>query len=78
MHKDDEIEIVVDRAKIVSLLTALQMRKFTREQTSELQRLLVKERNRAIEKGIADLDIVLGYYLEGLNGYVEGRYYPRE
>lgn len=78
MQKHDEINIIVDRAKIVSLLTALQMRKLTREQTFELEGLLLKERNRAIEKGINDMDIILGYYLVGLNGYVEGGYYPRE
>jgi hypothetical protein len=78
VQKHDEINIVVDRAKIVSLLTALQMRKLTREQTFELEGLLLKERNRAIEKGITDMDIILGYYLVGLNGYVEGGYYPRE
>lgn len=78
MQKNDEINIIVDRAKIVSLLTALQMRKLTREQTFELEGLLLKERNRAIEKGITDMDIILGYYLVGLNGYVEGGYYPRE
>ena len=78
MQKHDEINIIVDRAKIVSLLTALQMRKLTREQTFELEGLLLKERNRAIEKGITDTDIILGYYLVGLNGYVEGGYYPRE
>lgn len=78
MQKHDEINIIVDRAKIVSLLTALQMRKLTREQTFELEDLLLKERNRAIEKGITDMDIILGYYLVGLNGYVEGGYYPRE
>jgi hypothetical protein len=78
VQKHDEINIIVDRAKIVSLLTALQMRKLTREQTFELEGLLLKERNRAIEKGITDMDIILGYYLVGLNGYVEGGYYPRE
>jgi hypothetical protein len=78
MQKHDEINIIVDRAKIVSLLTALQMRKLTREQTFELEGLLLKERNRAIEKGINDMDIILGCYLVGLNGYVEGGYYPRE
>jgi hypothetical protein len=78
VQKHDEINIIVDRAKIVSLLTALQMRKLTREQTLELEGLLLKERNRAIEKGITDMDIILGYYLVGLNGYVEGGYYPRE
>ena len=54
------------------------MRKLTREQTFELEVLLLKERNRAIEKEITDMDIILGYYLVGLNGYVEGGYYPRE
>ena len=78
MQKHDEINIIVDRAKIVSLLTALQMRKLTREQAFELEVLLLKERNRAIEKGITDMDIILGYYLVGLNGYVKGGYYPRE
>jgi hypothetical protein len=78
VQKHDEINIIVDRAKIVSLLTALQMRKLTREQTFELEGLLLKERNRAIEKGITDMDIILGYYLVGLNGYVEGGYFPRE
>jgi hypothetical protein len=78
VQKHDEINIIVDRAKIVSLLTALQMRKLTLEQTFELEGLLLKERNRAIEKGITDMDIILGYYLVGLNGYVEGGYYPRE
>ena len=78
MQKHNEINIIVDRAKIVSLLTALQMRKLTREQTFELEGLLLKERNRAIEKGITDMDIILGYYLVGLNGYVQGGYYPRE
>jgi hypothetical protein len=78
VQKHDEINIIVDRAKIVSLLTALQMRRLTREQTFELEGLLLKERNRAIEKGITDMDIILGYYLVGLNGYVEGGYFPRE
>ena len=78
MQKHDEVNIVADRAKIVSLLTALQMRKLTLEQSFELQRLLLKERNRSIQKGFADLDKILGYYLVGLNGYVEGGYYPRE
>ena len=78
MQKHDEINIIVDRAKIVSLLTALQMRELTREQTFELEGLLLNERNRAIEKGITDMDIILGYYLVGLNGYVEGGYHPRE
>jgi hypothetical protein len=61
-----------------NILTALQMRKLTREQASELEGLIVKERNREIQKGNDDLDIVLGYYLVGLNGYVEGRYYLKE
>ena len=74
----DKTAIIVDRAKIVSLLAALQMRKLTIEQAIELERLIVKERNRAIQNGITDLDIILGYYLVGLNGYVEGAYYPRE
>ena len=71
MQNQDEvnINIVVDRAKIVSFLTALQMRKLTVEQALELERLMVKERNRAIQNGIVDLDIILGYYLAGLNGY---------
>jgi hypothetical protein len=72
----DKTAIIVDRAKIVSLLAALQMRKLTIEQAIELERLIVKERDRAIQNGITDLDIILGYYLVGLNGYVEGGYYP--
>jgi hypothetical protein len=76
--KPEEVNIIVDRAKIVSLLTALQMRKLTLKQSSELEKLLTKERNRAIQNGVTDLDIILGYYLIGLNGYVEGRYYTRE
>jgi hypothetical protein len=67
VQKHDEINIIVDRAKIVSLLTALQMRKLTREQTFELEGLLLKERNRAIEKGITDMDIILGYYVLGFD-----------
>jgi hypothetical protein len=63
MLKPEEINIIVDRAKIVSLLTAIQMRKFTLKQSSELERLLTKERNRAIQNGVTDLDIILGYYL---------------
>jgi hypothetical protein len=63
MLKPKEINIIVDRAKIVSLLTAIQMRKFTLKQSSELERLLTKERNRAIQNGVTDLDIILGYYL---------------
>jgi hypothetical protein len=78
MLKPEEINIIVDRAKIVSLLTAIQMRKLTLKQSSELERLLTKERNRAIQNGVTDLDIILGYYLIGLDGYVEGCYYPRE
>jgi hypothetical protein len=78
MQKHEEVNILVDRAKIVSFLTALQMRKLTLEQAIELEELMVKERNRAIQNGINDLDIVLGHYLIGLNGYVEGKYYPRE
>jgi hypothetical protein len=38
--------------------------------------MLTKE--RAIQNGVIDLDIILGYYLIGLNGYVEGCYYPGE
>jgi hypothetical protein len=78
MQKPEEVNIIVDRAKIVSLLTAFQMRKLTLKQSSELERLLTKERDRAIRNGVTDLDIILGYYLIGLNGYVDGCYYPRE
>jgi hypothetical protein len=78
MQKPEEVNIIVDRAKIVSLLTAFQMRKLTLKQSSELERLLTKERDRAIKNGVTDLDIILGYYLIGLNGYVDGSYYPRE
>ena len=78
MQKIEEVNIIVDRAKIVSLLTALQKRKLTLGQSFELERLLTKERNRAIQNGDTDLDVILGYYLIGLNGYVEGCYYPRE
>ena len=78
MQKSEEFNIIVDRAKIVSLLTAFQMRKLTLKQSSELERLLTKERDRAIQNGVTDLDIILGYYLIGLNGYVDGCYYPRE
>lgn len=78
MQKPEEVNIIVDRAKIVSLLTAFQMRKLTLKQSSELERLLTKERDRAIKNGVTDLDIILGYYLIGLNGYVDGCYYPRE
>jgi hypothetical protein len=63
MQKHEEVNILVDRAKIVSFLTALQMRKLTLEQAIELEELMVKERNRAIQNGINDLDIVLGHYL---------------
>ena len=84
MQKSEEVNIdntnktaiIVDRAKIVSLLAALQMRKLTTEQAIELERLIIKERDRAIQNGTTDLDIILGYYLVGLNGYVEGGYYP--
>jgi hypothetical protein len=78
MQKPEEVNIIVDRAKIVSLLTALQKQKLTLGQSLELKRLLTKEKNRAIQSGVTDLDIILGYYLIGLNGYVEGCYYPRE
>jgi hypothetical protein len=78
MQKPEEVNIIVDRAKIVSLLTALQKQKLTLGQSFELERLLTKERNRAIQSGVTDLDIILGYYLIGLNGYVEGCFYPRE
>jgi hypothetical protein len=78
MQKPEEVNIIVDRAKIVSLLTAFQMRKLTLKQSSELERLLTKERDRAIQNGVTDLDIILGYYLIGLNGYVDGCYYPRK
>jgi hypothetical protein len=78
MQKPEEVNIIVDRAKTVSLLTALQKQKLTLGQSFELERLLTKERNRAIQSGVTDLDIILGYYLIGLNGYVEGCYYPRE
>lgn len=65
MGKNNEGENVVDRAKIVSFLTALQMQKLTLEQIFELQRLLLKEKDRSIQKGFGDLDKILGYYLEG-------------
>jgi hypothetical protein len=78
MQKIEELNIIVDRAKIVSLLTALQKQKLTLGQSLELERLLTKERNRAIQNRVPDLDIILGYYLIGLNGYVEGSYYPKE
>jgi hypothetical protein len=54
------------------------MRKLTLKQSSELERLLAKERIRAIQNGVGDLELILGYYLMGLNGYVEGCYYPKE
>jgi hypothetical protein len=76
--KTEEVNIIVDRVKIVSLLTALQKQKLTLTQSIELERLLTKERNRAIRNRVTDLDIILGYYLIGLNGYVEGCYYPKE
>jgi hypothetical protein len=63
MQKPEEVNIIVDRAKIVSLLTATQMRKLTLKQSSVLERLLTKERNMAIQNGVTDLDIILGYYL---------------
>ncbi|HET6716174.1 MAG TPA: hypothetical protein VFG90_03525 [Nitrososphaeraceae archaeon] len=78
MQKIEEVDIIVDRAKIVSLLTALQKQKLTLGQSFELERLLIKERNRAIQNRVTDLDVILGYYLIGLNGYVEGCYYPKE
>jgi hypothetical protein len=78
MQKIEEGNIIVDRAKIVSLLTALQKQELTLAQSIELERLLTKERNRAMQNGFTDLDIILGYYLIGLNGYVEGCYYPKE
>ena len=78
MQKPEEVNIIVDRSKIVSLLTGLQKRKLTLGQSIELERLLTKERNRAIQNGVTDLNIILGYYLIGLNGYVEGCYYPKE
>jgi hypothetical protein len=78
MQKSEEVDIMVDRAKIVSLLTALQKQKLTLGQSFELERLLIKERNRAIQNRVTDLDVILGYYLIGLNGYVEGCYYPKE
>ena len=68
----DKTDIVVNRAKIVSLLAALQMGKLTPEQAILLERLMVKERNRAIQNGVPDLDIILGYYLIGLNDRKEG------
>jgi hypothetical protein len=78
MQKPEEVNIIVNRAKIISLLTALQKQKLSLGQSFELERLLTKERNRAIQNGVTDLDVILGYYLIGLNCYVEGCYYPRE
>jgi hypothetical protein len=78
MQKSEEVDIIVERAKIVSLLTALQKRNLTLGQSFELERLLTKERNRAIQNSVSNLDTILGYYLIGLNGYVEGCYYPKE
>ena len=78
MQEIEEVNIIANRAKIVSLLTALQKQKLTLGQSFELERLLTKERNRAIQNRVTDLDIILGYYLIGLNGYVEGCYYSKE
>ena len=78
MQEIEEVNIIDDRAKIVSLLTALQKQKLTLGQSFELERLLTKERNRAVQNRVTDLDIILGYYLIGLNGYMEGCYYPKE
>lgn len=61
-----EVNTLIDRAEIVSYLTALETRKLTLEQAFELEALMVKERNRAVQNGINDLDIILGYYLIGL------------
>jgi hypothetical protein len=63
MQKHDKANILVDRAKIVSFLTALQTRKLTSEQAFELESLIIKERNRAVQNGTNNLDIILGYYL---------------
>ena len=68
MQEIEEVNIMVDRAKIVSLLTALQKQELTLGQSIELERLLTKERNRAIQNRVTDLDTILGYYLVGLNG----------
>jgi hypothetical protein len=78
MQKQGKFNIKVERAKLMSLLVGFQMQKLTLEHSLELERLLVKERNRAIQNGITDLDIILGYYLIGLDGYVGGGYYSRE
>jgi hypothetical protein len=67
MQKQEEVNILVDRAKIVSLITALQLRKLTLEQAYELERLLVKERNRAIQNG----DCRFGYNIRILFGRIE-------
>jgi hypothetical protein len=58
MQKPEEVNIIVDMEKIVSLLTALQMRKLTLIQSSELERLLTKERSMAIQNRVTDLDII--------------------
>jgi hypothetical protein len=52
MQEVEEVDIIVDRAKIVSLLTALQKQKLTLGQSFELERLLIKERNRAIQNRV--------------------------
>jgi hypothetical protein len=54
------------------------MRKLTLTQAFELEKLLTKEGNRAIQNGTNDLDMILEYYLIGLDGYVEGGYHPGE
>ena len=78
MQEQEKANIKVERAKLMSLLVGFQMRKLTLEHSLELERLLVKERNRAIQNGITDLDIILGCYLIGLDGYVGGGYYSRK
>jgi hypothetical protein len=78
MQEQEKFNIKVEKAKLMSLLVGFQMRKLTLEHSLELERLLVKERNSAIQNGIIDLDIILGYYLIGLDGYVGGGYYSRE
>ena len=55
MQEIEEANIIVDRAKIASLLTALQKQKLTLTQSIELERLLTKERNRAIQNRVTDL-----------------------
>ena len=77
MQEQEKFNIKVERAKLMSLLVGFQMRKLTLEHSLELERLLVK-RSRAIQNGITDLDIILGCYLIGLDGYVGGGYYSRE